>query len=640
MAPRTTAELNIPLRISLMSIAIAATLFFIESAHVHGYGSSSLGLLLPFAFFALSAWAPILAPKLEAGLQAAIASLSPSSALRLGCLAALAASLCLILAGVINPVSRGVIAFKFAGVLFILVAFLFASRYFEAQPGQQKARLAYWLRLAGICVIPLAVNCILAQLFFHKGLFDIVLYDKEDMFYWHQSKTFSQVFFAGGYYTAYEKPAALAFTHFGNHGFVFPMIYGTLGRLLGWQPYSILLINHLLFSAALMAYFRIARPAGEDLPLIAIFIATFSPIALYLTSSRSDGFQLTAGVLAAAMFLWLQKRRSWAATVASLALVCVLTVSRPTWGILFIPFVFMATAGWPLAWRILGSVAIGLGLAYLSYQFWALSAAPYTIDLPFAQGSQAMAAANGGDKLDLLRLNLVDFFAYRPFSSGGFVVWGTFALIAILLLLSFKPLFKKSWKLAAWLETYETALMLAFILGGVFLFLFPFLGFAVRAERYLSSFLILACLILLRAKRFRPLLMLVLLWQVASLPAALGAFGAYFHPYYESPYPDKDFVRMQRVISEHIHFVPGANPWCNTILTEETPPTLMAVPGGVGMSTKFEDIETALYTLPFKSRYILLDKYIEGQNWQLLSLTPYGGLYLNLDSECELPPER
>jgi hypothetical protein len=95
---------------------------------------------------------------------------------------------------------------------------------------------------------------------------------------------------------------------------------------------------------------------------------------------------------------------------------------------------------------------------------------------------------------------------------------------------------------------------------------------------------------------------------------------------------------FEETIAGRIRYEPDAPPWCNTILTSQYPPDLIAVPAGVGISgTRSADEMHAP-----RSKYLLLDAAAHAafsgrvRMEQIGAPLPYGTIYLNLDARC--PP--
>ena len=65
----------------------------------------------------------------------------------------------------------------------------------------------------------------------------------DEVAYWHQALTFSQVGFRGGYYTVDEVTNPSGMTPFGPHGPGFAVLYGLFGAVFGWYRHSVVVLN-------------------------------------------------------------------------------------------------------------------------------------------------------------------------------------------------------------------------------------------------------------------------------------------------------------------------------------------------------------------------------------------------------------
>ena len=76
--------------------------------------------------------------------------------------------------------------------------------------------------------------------------------------------------------------------------------------------------------------------------------------------------------------------------------------------------------------------------------------------------------------------------------------------------------------------------------------------------------------------------------------------------------------------------------WCNTLLTSQSPPSLIAVPAGIGLSVVQKP---ELLRIPPRSYYMLLDDAIRAAfpvppDLEPIATLPYGTLYVNRDARC------
>lgn len=163
----------------------------------------------------------------------------------------------------------------------------------------------------------------------------------------------------------------------------------------------------------------------------------------------------------------------------------------------------------------------------------------------------------------------------------------------------------------------------------------PFLLIDHRGFRYFGLYLLVAMLLLLLLKNYRLFAVLLVL-QIAYIPSVISYTNKLLSQNYNPTYRTEAFIELEEIGRTYLRYEEGLNPWCNSLLVEEDPQPFLTIPGGIGIASKFEDLNTDRYALPLRSRYIILDTYLEGANWQELAPTPFGILYLNLDSDC--PP--
>jgi hypothetical protein len=155
--------------------------------------------------------------------------------------------------------------------------------------------------------------------------------------------------------------------------------------------------------------------------------------------------------------------------------------------------------------------------------------------------------------------------------------------------------------------------------------------------RIISPHLLLAALVLaLLPGRLAP-----------AMTAALVAVNVLATPVYLESFRqnrtdnflwDRRSLRVfEETIDGRVRYVPGASPWCNTILSSQYPPDFIALPPGVGISITRDPHD--LSSAP-RSRFLLLDprahEAMDGsvRVQQIGSPLPYGTLYLNLNARC------
>ena len=122
----------------------------------------------------------------------------------------------------------------------------------------------------------------------------------DEIGYYLQINAFVHHGFQGGYFTISEHPARAAFSHFGVHGPLFPVLYGALGKLLGWHFYSGPLFNVLFVTLAIGIFCLVVRPNVWQSVLGALFLATFWPFYQELVSMMQDPVHWAIAILIAA----------------------------------------------------------------------------------------------------------------------------------------------------------------------------------------------------------------------------------------------------------------------------------------------------------------------------------------------------
>src|SRR5688572_20867323 len=95
------------------------------------------------------------------------------------------------------------------------------------------ARQIGWI-VAAACT-PSLLTLALVAAFWQAGPRDFTTLWNDETVYWNEAAVFGRAGFEGGYVTVNEKPAAAAFSRFGPHGPAFAVLYGFIGRVVGWR---------------------------------------------------------------------------------------------------------------------------------------------------------------------------------------------------------------------------------------------------------------------------------------------------------------------------------------------------------------------------------------------------------------------
>jgi len=203
----------------------------------------------------------------------------------------------------------------------------------------------------------------------------------DEIGYYLQINAFVHHGFAGGYFTIAEKPAAAGFSHFGVHGPMYPVFYGTLGKLLGWHFYSAPVFNVLLLTLAIGIYCIVMQPTIGEALLGTALLATFWPFYLVLVSVMQDPVHLAIAVIVGGGFAGMLQRKPWASSpgfrLLFLAILVCASLTRISWSMFLVPYAVLLFPKRTAKQLVLAVVASAGGMALLLYGFRLLCAPFY-----------------------------------------------------------------------------------------------------------------------------------------------------------------------------------------------------------------------------------------------------------------------
>jgi hypothetical protein len=459
------------------------------------------------------------------------------------------------------------------------------------------------------------------------------LFWSDELDNWHEIATFARHGFAGGYYTYDERPPPVPGLRFGPHGPVFPVLYGLLGRLVGWHAGSGPIFNAVLLGLAVLAFGGLARPDTRQRLGLCLVLLVCWPMLLFLPSTMQESFHhAVALVLAGAFAAWSRRsgqvRPGW--RWALFGGVALASLCRPTWCFVLLPFMLTGAPGGRGARGILVRYGLACALAFLGGR---LLAAPY----PYWFVSDFFALlrhAPGRATLELLAhaaSNLQRWF--DPRVDDPLVVVQRYQL---LLLLGFGLV-------GAW-ASRRGERSLARVDGEALLHLanlgLPLLFVTVAYDTYfyrdyrlLAPHVLLSSLVLVVRRRAR-LLGVVVLASLLVLPGFLRTFRQlHARHFVDEAVVMQDFASN---LSRFVAYRPGADPWCNSLLADASLfPFLKTVPVGIGIGVTMNWRAVAR---PLRSKYLLVgperSSPFDGDQVRLLAAFP-ARLYLNLQARCE-----
>lgn len=133
--------------------------------------------------------------------------------------------------------------------------------------------------------------CFLWPMFYSILSTYIPLNDNDEVFYIGQIRSFTDHGFHGGKFSFENHSASIEWLHFGPHGPFFPILYGTLGKILGWSQASPYYFNLLLLFISFNILFRVLSNAGRA-GLIIYFLTT-GTVFVFLPSCMQECLALS-----------------------------------------------------------------------------------------------------------------------------------------------------------------------------------------------------------------------------------------------------------------------------------------------------------------------------------------------------------
>jgi hypothetical protein len=498
----------------------------------------------------------------------------------------------------------------------------------------------YWILLAFIpAVVSFLLLLSLLQVDLNQfvpGHFDIF---NDAIYHWRQIYTFSAVGFNGGYYTINELPALASFSHFYHHGPGHALLYGLPGRLTGWYLNTAIAFNTLVVSLSLIMALLILRSSRTQSLLYVLTALLVWPLLIYMPSSMAESLHHAGAILLACLMWWLiaergqHPRRLYRAT---LALLVILTLTRPTWGVLFIPVLLLRQPAWTLP-RVIVAGLIGTACFVGLYAFHTLFIAPYPqLDKAILVNGDLIASVQA--RLEQLADNLeiwnrgIDIEVAQRYQVVA-------VLVGVGLLWGWR---RRQFSAEAIFHLSNLGLPLAINL------FFNDMSFY-RDFRALAPHLLLSLMVLLACRRWIiPAAFIAV--QAVMLPQFLTEYRATVAPQFAPGVVDQ-ITAFRDQTREVLVYDPAApSAWCNTLLfvmenrgdrVLVIPPELALIDPGIGLSYYIGYWgDTTPLTYPIRSRYLLLSeanraKIGDQAQLTLRMETGAGGIYLNEDTDCD-----
>jgi hypothetical protein len=457
----------------------------------------------------------------------------------------------------------------------------------------------------------------------------------DEVYYWHEALTFAHAGLKGGYYTLEEVTNPSGVTPFGPHGAGFVMLYGLIATVVEWHRHSVLVLNLIVIAIAGWVWASYARLSTARLWLSILLLATFWQMVFWASTGMQESFHHAGAIAMAALFAAaLASPPSTRLTVAGSAALVVLSLVRPTW-IILMPLWALVTTRQSGRSRIIAAVAVSVAAGAVMLMIFNRTVAPYSRGFSFVE---LFNRAPGNPSIvENLTFNLrrtIMFSEYDVLEILHRIQYWGFLVAALALAVGLW------WRRAGWrsgpfahLAVAATAML---TILGMMLVLYSLTNWA--EHRVLSAFLLFGALLTLAAPGRAPLLLVAAL--IVSNVATAGTFRRVFEAKRQEQFvwDRRGIDSLQELLTANrVAYRNDVSRWCNTLLTAQEPPYLIAVPPGIGISVVRESDQMSV---PPHSRYLLLDEsalihFRRPLHVKPLGTLPYGTLYLNLESGCD-----
>lgn len=460
------------------------------------------------------------------------------------------------------------------------------------------ARISLWLLAILVALTPALVSVILVTS--TSKLSDFIPALNDEVSYWHQVLTFKEVGFQGGYYTINELPPAASFTHFYTFGPWYPMVYGLIARIIGWDFTSVLVVNALLVALAILFFCQVAHLDGRQLIIMGLMLGTFWGLLLFLFTSMQEAFQQSLAIILAAVFYGSFTRGAQASRrfrLGAFMVILAAAITRLSWALLFFPFILL------IGRKTVLNRIFALGLSILAtlivVEISRFTGAP-------GNNSIFKAFSNFGVSFSFGWSQLWDYFGaniryFLDVTKDGLDIVQTIQVIGLALgaLIVSVDLFRQ--RKSAWSEALFYLYNLgAIVIASCFLYIIGTFG----DYRVIAAHLMITMLLLIAFRRNRVVLFIVLM-NLAFIPIFLRDYKAMTERKFT---PDhSQYEEFRDIAHQYIQYdSTTSNAWCNTILfnVRDYKTDLLGIPAGIGHSF-FNNYGDPVLT--FKSKYILLD---------------------------------
>lgn len=501
-----------------------------------------------------------------------------------------------------------------------------------------------WLTFA-VMVIPLAVAFIMPLVLWGKTIFAFIPNSSDEVTYWREINTYVDYGFGGGQYSNDELIAAFTSSHFGTHGPAFAITYGTIGKLIGWQGYTPVIINFSILALAILISVRTVRPNNKQLLVLLVLLVTWWPLQLYLTSNMQEALHSSAAILLAALFyrLFSDEKGRFRYTVYIALLLIFLVSFRYIWALLLFPAILFPMRPNLKSWvgAMVGTGVLLAAGAWFVTTFYSPSPWFWTSLIETFMVSKSAALAEFQQHFVESLQNFVSFDKGLPL-----VIVLRYQVLGILIASGIRLIRPISTKSRNKTDNATTLWFTLFTVGSVLTFvLFFYDVLDTRDYRMLVGPLLLSIMLLVFVEKLN------FVYPIIAMNLISVVFFISYYPSFRTLNFDYDpdvLLETSVSINSNIQFEPLGDRWCNTISISKYGEfnafsyPLTAVHSGFGTTTILEWKQ--FLDRPLQAKYVILDpEYSEPgfgnpvNHFDLIEITPtpIGTLFLNPHSACD-----
>jgi hypothetical protein len=493
-----------------------------------------------------------------------------------------------------------------------------------------RSRFFYWTLIILVALLPVIVSSGIINYIFHLNISDFHPTVWNDQIgYWNWARAFSQAGFQSGYNGWDESIAPAAFTPFGAGGPYYAMIYGTIGKIMGWSPALPIFVNMGLVAIALFLFALITNLDRKSLIVTGIVLITLWPISLFMLSSMHESMNHAIAIILAGVFFTQingDKVKNSFIQIAIIVLLVLAAFFRITWGLLIFPAMLFTIKG-KAKFRIIVSLilCVVLGVTILIIQGLMI---PPTANIVY----ELLESTRLEGPSVLIQHAVKQISRLISHDLSRVIV----VQLLVVLLWSSIELYRKMKveKLSISEATKTHHGFNVYNLGIIFFMSFVFY-LAAGFHRVLFAPLLLSVLVLISDKNYKPVYAVVVVSIILSQP-----YLNLFRMSQDNFQPLKsEFLAEREQISDVLIFDENTeNRWCNTVLVPSYKFNYFStmLPAGIGVSPIIypENLE-----FPLKSRYLLFDmqtfeKFSSEIDTSELTSIYKMTLYHNLDADC------